>query len=268
VPKALRLLQHLFAVGKQHISPHLDIARSDACEVAKARPGKRQVVLARRLARDRVEVREREHVRQMAHCSERRVMVLGRHAQHLRTNRSPGVGGFLHKLGSGLRQRRQDDLTAVVERGVGMGDAGRFLAGDRVRRHERADALLQHTARGVDDVALGRADIHEQHAGFDEMADCLERRLGGRDRNGDQHDVGTRHREQRRLGDLIDHAELLRLLGGRRRLAVADHALDQAGALERERERAAHQAASDQSELVEHCCDRLNARRSGRSRAT
>ena len=44
----------------------------------------------------------------------------------------------------------------------------------------------------------------------------------------------------------------LRLLGRRRRLAVADDALDQAGALERERERAAHQAATDQAELVEH----------------
>ena len=44
----------------------------------------------------------------------------------------------------------------------------------------------------------------------------------------------------------------LRLLGRRRRLAVADDALDQAGALQRERERAAHQAAADHAELVEH----------------
>ena len=50
----------------------------------------------------------------------------------------------------------------------------------------------------------------------------------------------------------VDDAEAARLLGGRRRLAVADDALDQAGALQREREGAAHQAAADHAELLEH----------------
>ena len=58
--------------------------------------------------------------------------------------------------------------------------------------------------------------------------------------------------QQRRLGRHVDHAHALGALGGRGRLAVADHALDQPGALERQRERAAHQAASDDAELVEH----------------
>ena len=35
--------------------------------------------------------------------------------------------------------------------------------------------------------------------------------------------------------------------GGGRRLAVADHTLDQSGALERQGERAAHEAAADQA---------------------
>ena len=65
---------------------------------------------------------------------------------------------------------------------------------------KRADALLQHAARGVDDVALGRADVHDQHAGLDQVADRLEGGLGRRHRHRDQHDVGARDREQRRLG--------------------------------------------------------------------
>jgi hypothetical protein len=129
-------------------------------------------------------------------------------------------------------------------------DAGHFLAGDRVRRHEGAHALAQHAPRGVDHVALGAAHVHHQHARLDQVADGLEGGLGGRHRHGQQHDVGARDRQQRRLGRVVDDAQLARALGGRRRLAVADHALDEAGALERQRERAAHQAAADQRRVA------------------
>ena len=81
---------------------------------------------------------------------------------------------------------------------------------------------------------------------------ALKRGLGGRHRHGQQHDVGAGHGQQRRLGGDVDHAHASRAFGGRRRLAVADDALDQPGALQRQREGAAHQAAADDAELVEH----------------
>ena len=86
----------------------------------------------------------------------------------------------------------------------------------------------------------------------DAVADRLEGGLGGGDRHRQQHDVGARHGQQRRGRRHVDHAQLARALGGGGRLAVADHALDQPGALERQREGAAHQAAADQSELFKH----------------
>jgi hypothetical protein len=185
-------------------------------------------------------------------AGERRVVVFRRHAQHVRADRRPGVGRLLDQLGGGLGQRRQDHLAALVERGVGVADAGHFLAGDRMRRHERDDAVLQHAAGGVDDVALGRADVHHQHRGLDEVPDRLEGRLGRRDGDGEQDDVRARDGEQRRFRSGVDDAEALRLLGRRWRFAVADDTANHAGPLERESERAAHQAATDHAELFEH----------------
>jgi len=48
---------------------------------------------------------------------------------------------------------------------------------------EVENALLEHPARRIDHVALGRADVHEQDAGFDQMANRLERDLGRGDRH-------------------------------------------------------------------------------------
>ncbi len=133
-----------------------------------------------------------------------------------------------------------------------MLDAGHFLARDRMRRHEAADALAQDAPRHVDDIALGAADVHEQRARLDQVADGLEGRLAGGHRHGDQHDVRAGDRQQRRFGRDVDDTEPERALDGGRRLAVADDALHQPGPLQRQREAAAHQAAADHPELIEH----------------
>ena len=106
-------------------------------------------------------------------------------------------------FGSGVRMT----CRPAVERRVGVRDAGDFLAGDRVRRHERADPVLEDAPRRIDHVALGGADVHDQHARLDEMADRLERGFGRGHRHRDQHDVGARYREQGRLGRRVDDAE-------------------------------------------------------------
>ena len=124
--EALRLLQHLFAVGHQDVAPHRRVAGGDAREVAEARPGQRQEVASGRLVEHAAEVGEGQQVRQVADGGEGGVVVLGRHLQHLRADGRPDVGGLLHQRRRGLRQRRQDHLAAAVQRRIGMLDARRL----------------------------------------------------------------------------------------------------------------------------------------------
>ena len=265
VAEALRLLQHLLAVGQQDVAPDLGAAGGDAREVAEARARQRQEIVAAGLMHDGAEVGIGQQVRQVADGGERGVVPLCGHAQHLRTHGVPGPAGALDELRRVLRQRRQDHLAALVERGVGVLDARGLLARDRVRRHELRHAFTQRAPCRIDDVALGAAHVHHQHAWAHQLRDRSQCALGGRDRHCQQHQVGTGNGEQRRLGGVVDDAHAPRQLGGRGALAVADDALDQARALERERERAAHQATADQAELLEH--PGLISRRPGRCRA-
>ena len=87
--EALRLLQHLFAVGQQDVAPHRRVAGGDAGEVAKARSGQRQQVAPGRLAEHAAEVGKGQQVRQVADRGEGAVVVLGRHLQHLRADGRP-----------------------------------------------------------------------------------------------------------------------------------------------------------------------------------
>ena len=115
-------------------------------------------------------------------------------------------------------------------------------------------ALAQGTASRVDHIALGAAHVHAQHMRFHQMADRAQAGLGSRHRHGQQDDVGARDGQQRRLSGVVDHTQLARALGGRGRLAVADDAFDQARFAQGQREGAAHQAATDEAELIEHQC--------------
>jgi hypothetical protein len=185
----LQLLQQLFAVGEKNVAPDSRIAGRDASEIPEAWARQRQEIARSRLPRNAVEVSESQQVRQVAHGSEGRVVVLGCHAQHLRADRRPDVGGLLDQAGFGLRQWGQDDLSALVQRGIGVLDASDFLAGNRVRRDEIRKRLFQHASSRIDDIALGRANIHQQHAGLDQVADRAEGRLTGRNRHRHQNDV-------------------------------------------------------------------------------
>ncbi|MPN34081.1 hypothetical protein SDC9_181574 [bioreactor metagenome] len=125
--------------------------------------------------------------------------------------------------------------------------ARNLAARNRVCGHEGADLIAQRGAGSLHHVGLGGAHVHDQHLRRDQVLDGLERGLGGRHGHGDQHDVGTGHGQQRRGGFHVDHAQRARALGGGGRLAVAHHAFDQPGALERPRERASHETAADET---------------------
>jgi hypothetical protein len=110
-----------------------------------------------------------------------------------------------------------------------------FLARDGVCRHEGTDAFAQGAAGCVHHVALGAAHVHHQHTGFEDVANGAQRGLGGRYRHGDQHDVGACSGQQGGFRSHVDHTQLARAFRRRRRLAVAHHPLDEAGALEGQR---------------------------------
>ena len=88
VAEARRLFQHFFAVGEQDVAPHRRVAGCDACEVAKTRTGQRQKSRPGAGGHG-AEIGEGQQVRQVAHRGEGRVVVLGRHLQHLRADRRP-----------------------------------------------------------------------------------------------------------------------------------------------------------------------------------
>jgi hypothetical protein len=173
-------------------------------------------------------------------------------AANAASERAPDFLGALQLCRERAFGGREDDLAAAVELGIGVLHARDFAPGDGVRGHEGTDLRLQRVARRLHHVGLGGADVHDEHLRRDEVAYGLERGLGGRHRHRDEHDVGPGDGQQRGRRLDVDHAELARALGRRGRLAVADHALDQAGLFQRQRERAAHQAAADQAELFKH----------------
>ena len=110
-----------------------------------------------------------------------------------------------------------------------------FLACDGVGWHKRPDLFAQGPPSCLSHVSLGRADIHDQRLGRDQVFDRFEGGFGGRHGDGDQHNVGARHRQQGGRGFHINHAHLAGELRGGGGLAVAHNPFDQSGAPERQR---------------------------------
>ena len=133
-----------------------------------------------------------------------------------------------------------------------MVDARHLLARDRMRRHEMRQLGSREGAPcRLDDVTLGRSDIHHQRAGFEAVADRQQGGFGGSHGHGQQDDVAPGDRGQRRRRRGIDDAELSRALGGAGRGAVTDDVADQLGAPQGHGERAADQTAADESQAFE-----------------
>ncbi len=247
-----RLGEQFGAVRQQDVAPDLRIAGRDPREVAETRAGEREEHIPLGLRIDAVDHCEREQVRQVAHGGESRVMRLRRHAAHAAAQRAPDGLGLAQLVGERALGRREDHLPPCVEIRLCVLHAGGFAAGDRMGWHEGAELVAQRAARRLHHVGLGRAHVHDQHPGGDQVLDRLERGFRGRHRHGQQYDVRARDREQGGGGLDVDHPELARAVGGGGRLAVADHALDEPGLLHRQRERPAHQPAAQQAELLEN----------------
>jgi hypothetical protein len=135
------------SVGQQHVAPHLRVAGGDAGEVAEARAGQLQEILAHRLRRDAVDQREGDEVGQVADGGEGGVVRLRRHLRDVRCRGLPRPRRRAALCGLGALDRRQDHLLAVVQVGVGVLHARDFLAGDRVAGTKDADVRAARGAR-------------------------------------------------------------------------------------------------------------------------
>ena len=155
-----------FAVGQQDVAPHRRVAGGDAGEVAKARAGQRQEVAGRRAAPAMPLMKAKaSRCGRWLTAAKARVVRLGRHLQHLAAQRRSRPAWRAARCERSVAlDRRQDHLRAGVQVGIGMLDARRppcrrsGCAGTK-----RADLLAQAAPRGLDHVALGRADVHDQH---------------------------------------------------------------------------------------------------------
>ena len=79
------------------------------------------------------------------------------------------------------------------------------------------------------------------------MPDGFEGGFGGRHRNRQQHNIGAGNGQQGGGRFHVNDAHLARAFGGGWGFAVANDAFDQASAFERQRKRAAHQAAPNET---------------------
>ncbi len=164
----------------------------------------------------------------MAHGGEGAVVVLGRHRHHLGTDGGPDLGGPLHVRAQRGLDRREHHLArrrtgrhrharrpATSLPAIGWAGTKAPIWSCRPRRAASITSPL------VEPTSITSILI------VDAVADRLERLLGSADRDRDQHQVGARHRQQRRWRCDVDHTQLAGAFGGGGRLAVADHALHQ-----------------------------------------
>ena len=133
-----------------------------------------------------------------------------------------------------------------------MGNTRHFLARYGMRGHELTDVGAQRGLGGLDYVLLGGANVHDNGLGRQTVGNAAQHRFRGSHRHGDHYQVGMRRRIGRAVGGFMDHARLQRRLQSAFARAVGHHMAHQAGALHGQSQRAAHQAATDQCQAVEH----------------
>ena len=211
-------LQQRVAVRDADVAPHLGRAAGDAHRVAQAAGGKPEQLRCIAPARQRVDQRVGDDVRQMAHRREDRVVLAGASS---RSTRAPHVShaertsrtarGAVSGCGVRITLRPRKRSGKRRRRAALLG------AGDRMRRHEAREMPGQEAARVRDHVALGAAAVGDDRMRRQMRRDLRHDRGHLADRRREQHEIGILHRERRVLRRLVDHAELER----RREIAAA-----------------------------------------------
>ena len=193
----------------------------------------------------------------MAYGGKSGVVRLRRHGLHFAAQRLPQCGDLLQRANARAAGGGENDLLAAIQVGIGIGNAGHFLACDRVGGHELADARPECGFCRLNHVLFGGADIGDDGVLVQAVCNGQKYFFAGSHRHGYHHQVCLRHGIGRAVGGCVNHAHVLGLLQGLRIGAVSHDVAYQAGALHGQGQRAAHETASDQGQTIEHggvCC--------------
>jgi hypothetical protein len=124
-----------------------------------------------------------------------------------------------------------------------------FGAGDRMRRHELADARSEGGPRRGHHVGFGAASVGDHARRPQVSGDLRKNRRHLADRRGDQHEVGIAQLVRRVDAGAIDEAQIERFLKTGRPPAETDHLADGLRRLERQGKGAADQPDAENDDL-------------------
>ena len=202
------------------------------------------------VARELVDQRKREHVRQVTDQGINAVVVGGAHRGDAHAGEFPHRAHRRNGVGAGLGLGRHDQSVAVEKPGE-RGARPAFLgAGDRVRRHKPRERRTEIFARVRDHVALGAAGVGHDRLRCEMRCNLRQHRRGLAKRHRQQHEVRVLHR-QRRIGrDFVDDAQAPRGQQIGAAAAYPDDPCNRLAFFQRERERAADQTDAENNELA------------------
>src|SRR6266853_456087 len=239
------------AVGEADIAPHLGVAGGDAGEIAESprRVGKELLRVFR--ARDLVDERVREHVRQVADGRQHRIVLPGPQLRDARSAALPRGAHQGERSRRGSFQRREHHPAPAVEPGERGFGAALLGARDLMPQNETRKRGFQLAPGERDHVLLGAARVGDDGLGTDERRDGAHHRSHLPDRHREQREIGVREgRAVERAGG-VDYFQIERAPDVPAAAADSDHAAGRTRLLHRERERAADQADAHDHQLFD-----------------
>ncbi|MNZ82930.1 hypothetical protein D3C78_1016440 [compost metagenome] len=130
-------------------------------------------------------------MRQVAGGGQYFVVALDRHVLHIGLQRTPQAVDQRQGGGVGFGQRREDDLVAAEQGGVGGLYPALLGAGDGVAGHEVAQAVAEHLTRSTHHIAFGAADVGDDGAAQVQLCQARQQLFHGQDRYRKLDDVGA-----------------------------------------------------------------------------
>src|SRR6266705_1065467 len=212
------------AVGEADIAPHLGVAGGDAGEIAESprRVGKELLRVLR--ARDLVDERVREHVRQVADGRQHRIVLPGPQLRDARSAALPRGAHQGERSRRGSFQRREHHPAPAVEPGERGFGAALLGARDRMPRNETRKRGFQLAPGERDHVLLGAARVGDDGLGPEQRRDGAHHRPHLPDRHREQREVGVREgRAVERTGG-VDYFQIERAPDIAAAAADSDHA--------------------------------------------
>src|SRR5436190_14464044 len=246
---ALELDEQRLLVGEADVAPHLRMASGDAGEIAESPRGKGKELFRVLVARDLIDERVSEHVRQMADRREHRIVLPSPHLGDARPAALPRGAHQGDRARLVFLERREHHPAPAIERGKGRLGAALLGAGDRMARNETGERALQLAPRERDHVLLGAARVGDDGLLTEERRDGAHDPLHLPDRHREEREIRVSEGRLVRRTYGVDYSQFHRAADVARTAADPDRTADRARSFQRERERAADQADAHDHQL-------------------